>query len=335
MNYNGRIEKVREFLDRKKISSCIIIGNPNIFYLTGFLEIDGVLVIDMKNIFFFVPSLYQQECIDKVKFDGKIQICNLKEMRKILLNLKKISFINSEVTIQTLNFWKKKIPVDFIPVDDFIKEFRAKKEGEEIKLIQKAFNIAKKVMDKIKFQIKEGVSELDIVGEIQWLIRKFGGRKESFPVIVSSGINSSYPHHKPENKKIKKGEVVLVDLGVDFSGYKSDITKTFFIGKIPENFKFIYKKIKETIKICEENIKEGINASILYKMAVTNFKKENLDKYFIHGLGHGIGIEVHEKPVLNLKSKDILSKSNIFTLEPGIYIPNVGGIRLEKMFFLV
>ena len=189
-------------------------------------------------------------------------------------------------------------------------------------------------MQKIKEELKEGMTELDVEAEIYYLIRKYGGRKEAFSPIVASGKHSSYPHHKNQNRAIKMSEPIVIDMGVDFSGYKSDLTGTFFHGKIPKNFKKIHNAVRNVQKKCEEFAKEGVAASEVHKLAVSIFEKDGLSKYFVHSLGHGVGIEVHEKPVLNFKSKEILKNNMVFTIEPGIYISGEGGVRLEKMIFL-
>jgi len=335
MFYQNRIEKVRESLERRKLSSCIITGTPNIFYLTGLLEIEGLLFISTKEIIFFTTPLYYQESLDKIKYNKTHIIQETgRAFKKVISKFKKVAFIDSEISFATFSRLNKKISSNFIPVPDFIKTIRVVKDEQEIKLIKKSMSIAKKVMQKIKEEFKKGMTELDVEAEIHYLIRKYGGRKESFPPIVASGVHSSHPHHKNQNRTIKMDEPIVIDMGVDFSGYKSDLTSTFFPGKIPENFKRIYNTVKNVQKKCEEFAKAGIAASEVHKLAVSIFEEAKLSKYFIHGLGHGVGIEVHENPVLSPKSKEILKNNMIFTIEPGIYIPKSGGIRFEKMIFL-
>jgi Xaa-Pro aminopeptidase len=339
-NFLKRIEKVREFIENKKID-CVFTKNPsNIFYLTSLLDIEGYLLIDKNNTYFFTSPLYLYESLDSSGYNKKIKkhiiIKKLenKTFQKFLSGYKKTGFINTEISYFSFKNLQKDTNSKLIPVEDFFLDIRKIKDEEEIKLIKKAKEISEKVLGKIKITIKEKIKELDIVAEIKYQLIKNGARKESFEPIVASGINSSYPHHKSQNKEIKNGEVIVIDMGVDFCGYKSDLTGTFFCGRVDDEVKKIYKIVDETRKLCIESVeKENVRAFDLYKKAVENFKKYNLEKFFLHGLGHGIGIDVHEKPYLNKKGNEKIEKGFVFTIEPGIYLPGKFGIRLESMVF--
>jgi len=338
VKFDKRIEKVREYLHNKKIDAFFTKNPSHIFYITGLLEIEGYLIIEKDNIYFFTSPLYFKESLDSLQSNVKnLYVKELKNdnFQKFLSKYKKIGFINSELSYTSYKNFQEKIKAKLIGIDDFILNMRMKKDIEEIELIKMAEKIARNTIEKIKEKIREGVNELDIVAEIKYQIIKNGARKEAFEPIVASGIHSSYPHHKSKNKKIKNGEIVVIDLGADYNGYKSDLTYSFFIGKIDEEVKKIYKIVDETQKICINYAKNGkLKGKDLYKKAVENFKKYKLEKFFIHGLGHGIGIDVHEKPILNNKSEDEIIKKNVFTIEPGIYIPEKFGIRLEKMVYM-
>lgn len=329
MDYKKRIEKVRQYISKKRLNGCLILSQPNIFYLTGIKGIEGILFVGKRTLI-FSPPLYYQQIIDMGK---NIEVEKYQNLKKFLKDYKKVGFLEDEVSFSTFKRWKKNYRCDFYPLKDFIKEMRAVKENEEIMLIKKSENIVKEIMRKTGSILKEGITEYEVSMEIKYMM---GKKKvnEAFPTIVASGINSSYPHHIPQNKKIKKGEPVIIDMGVDFSGYKSDITETFFIGEIPDEWLKIIKKVKEVQEICCGEAKEGVEAEKIYKKAVEIFKKDKIEKYFIHGIGHGIGIEVHELPFLGKKSRDILKKGMVFTIEPGIYIPGEGGVRFEKMVYI-
>jgi len=340
VEFEKRIEKIREFISNKKIDAFFTKNQSNIFYLTGLFEIEGILLIDKENLYLFVSPLYLQESIDSSGYNKKIKNLYIKELKnknfqKFISRYKKVGFIETEISHHSFKNLKKQTKTElFGIIDDIILNMRMKKSREEIELIKKAEEITEKTMEKIKEEIKEGVNELDIVAEIKYLLIKNGARKESFEPIVASGINSSYPHHKSKNKKIKNGEVIVIDIGADFFGYKSDLTETFFCGKVDDEIKKIYKIVEETRRICIEYCEnENLRGKDIYKKAVENLKKYNLEKFFIHGVGHGIGIDVHEKPYLNKKGNEKIEKGFVFTIEPGIYLPGKFGIRLESMFF--
>jgi Xaa-Pro aminopeptidase len=335
----NRIEKVREFIENKKIDSVFTKNPSNIFYLTSFLDIEGYLLIDKKNLYLFPSPLYFYESLDSLGYNKNIKNIIIRELKdktfqKFLSKYKKIGFINTEISYFSFKNLQKETNSKLIPLEDFFLDIRKIKDEEEIKLIKKSKEIAEKVLENIKDMIKEKIKELDIVAEIKYQLIKNGARKESFEPIVASGINSSYPHHKSKNKEIKNGDVIVIDIGADFCGYKSDLTESFFCGKVNDEIKKIYDIVNETRKLCLEYAeKENLKASDLYKKAVENFKKYKLEKFFLHSLGHGVGIDVHEKPYLTKKSKDKIQKGNVFTIEPGIYIHNKFGIRLESLIF--
>lgn len=330
MDYQKRIERVRAFLDEKNIPAVLIKNPSNIFYITGLLDIEGFLVIDKKDITLFVPALYYQEVIDLSPFKIDVVIHRKGAITKFLKRYKKTGFIETELTFATYKALSEQIKT--VPLPDFVKKMRAVKEKEEITLIEKALSINRRVFKEIKRYIDEGEKETVVAGYIHQLIRSYGGRKEAFEPIVASGVASSYPHHKNRDKKIEKGKPVVMDMGVDFCGYKSDLTRTFFPGVPPKKFRDIYKFLKEVQEKVKEFIKPGKTGGEIHSYAVKLLKKKSLDRYFIHGLGHGVGIDVHELPSLAPGSKDVIENGCVFTIEPGIYIPGEGGIRLENMF---
>ncbi len=334
MNYEKRTEKVIEFLAGKNLPALLIKNPSNIFYLTGLLDIEGLLIVDRSERHLFVPELYLQECIDNpsCKSGIDIQIYKPDGFRKFLGRYKKTAFVDTELTYSGFVTLGKKH--NLVPVPDFVKDMRMIKDGDELKLIGKSMDINSKVFRQVKKIVKCGKTETETAGEILCMIRKYGGRKEAFEPIVASGTNSAYPHHKSRSTEIKKGMPVMVDAGVDFGGYKSDMTRTFFPCGPAKQFSEMYRILKEVHEKTMDFIKSGKTGKEIHGYAAGLLKKKGLDKYFIHGLGHGVGIDVHEKPVLNSKSEDIIQKGCVFTVEPGIYIPNLGGIRIEDTVIL-
>ncbi|MCM8821067.1 MAG: Xaa-Pro peptidase family protein [Candidatus Omnitrophica bacterium] len=332
MDYKKRIERVRDFIEKKGIPALLIKNPSNIFYLTGLLEIEGILVIDSKDTCLFTPALYYSEIGDLITFEVEIYVYKDEEFKKFLKRYKKIGFIDNEWVFSSYTSLSKENKL--IPVPDFVKKMRMIKENYEIKLIKKALEINRKVFKKIEKEIKIGMEETVIAGQIHHLIRRYGGRREAFEPIVASGIHSAYPHHKNRKKKIEIGKPLIIDAGVDYNGYKSDLTKTFFPGRNNKKFKDIYKTLQDVQQKVMEFIRPGKTGGEVHSYAVGLLKKKGLDRYFIHGLGHGVGIDVHEVPVLAPESKDEIKEGCVFTVEPGIYIPGEGGIRLEDMVII-
>lgn len=338
MDYKKRTEGIRQYIDRNNVPALLLKNPSDIFYLTGFLEIEGFLILDKKEVTFFVPDMYYQECRD-VRWQNEnvdVHVYKPDTFRKFLGRYKKISAIETEFAYSSIVALQKKHNLKIKPVPDFIESLRMIKDRYEIELIKKALAISCRVLKKIEKTLTPGRTETDIAGEIHYLMRKYGGRREAFEPVVASGINSSYPHHKSRNTFIKTGQPLVIDAGADFCGYKSDLTRTFFPCGKPADKKFaeIYRILKEVLEKTKDFVKPGLTGKEVHSYAFDILKKHKMEKYFIHGLGHGVGIDIHEKPVLNSASKDVIQKGCVFTIEPGIYIPRLGGIRLEDMVLL-
>ncbi len=339
MDFQIRIKKVRQFLNDKGFDCIIITGSSNIFYLTGLYGIEGYLCITNKgNIGFFTSGIFYQYVCDRLKNmnipDFSPEIFNKKLFVKFLKSFKKPALFSSECFVRTWRYLCSETGKQIKAIDDFVVDMRAVKEDEEIKKIQEAEKITLSVLKKIKNIIKPGVSEIDISAEIYYQLRKSGADKESFPPIVASGINSSYPHHLPTRRKIRHNDILVIDIGASVDGYSGDITETIILGKPSLNVKKSYDAILHVHRDVEELISSGEKlCRKLHLKAVDTLKKYGLDKFFTHTLGHGVGIDVHELPILGTRSKNILKKGMVFTVEPGVYIPGEFGIRIEKMFY--
>lgn len=337
MGHKKRVGYVRRFLEEKKLD-CIITTNPsNIFYLTGIHGTEGYLCIDKKNINFFTSGIYYQYSLDMEK---KLNIGNFsiekiekENFIRFISSFKKPALIASEISFHRWKTLSQKISGRLKTIDDIVLRMRMIKEPEEVLKIKKSLKIAKNIMEDLRKIIKPGISEIDISAEIIYKIRKSADR-EAFAPIVASGVNSSYPHHFPGKRKLKENDVVVVDMGVCIEGYNSDITETFFIGKIHKDVSGVLNSINRVHSDVEAMIKAGENScKKIHQSAVCIFRKSGLEKFFVHSLGHGIGIDVHELPSFSESSKDKIEKAMVFTIEPGIYLPGKFGIRIEKMYF--
>jgi Xaa-Pro aminopeptidase len=181
----------------------------------------------------------------------------------------------------------------------------------------------------IKDFISVGRTEIEIAAELERFIRYNGASRSAFDIIVASGQNSSFPHHLTSQKKIKNNEPVLIDIGVDYLGYKSDLTRVFFLGKINSCLKRIYDIVVEAQNRAIKKIKPGVNISSIDAAARQYIAHQGFGSYFGHNLGHGVGIEVHEKPYISDKENGVLVPGMVLTVEPAIYLPNRFGIRVE------
>ncbi|MFA5771785.1 MAG: M24 family metallopeptidase [Thermoplasmata archaeon] len=217
-----------------------------------------------------------------------------------------------------------------VKVDDFITKMRERKDNDEVNAIKKACNIAdygaKILVDEI---LEEGISESSVANELDYALREKGAQCMSFPTIIGSGKHSIFPHHDVGGKKIKAGEPIICDFGVYVDGYCSDITRTYFLGKVSKKLVEMYDLVLEAQEKTIRYTKINKTLKSIDGVSRALFHKSGYGRYFVHGTGHGIGLDVHESPNVTFTAKGKIEKGNVVTVEPGLYIPGVGGIRIE------
>ena len=236
---------------------------------------------------------------------------------------------------------KKRIKI--IHMRSLVDYQRMIKDEQELGLIRASMRIVGKVFEQVKKQLKKKVwTETELAKFIKEAGLKLGAEDVSFSPIAASGANAAIPHHVPSPKRLKAGESVIIDFGFKYKNYCSDFTRTVFLKRVPKRLEIAYNQVEkaynESIKFitfsCHQRGKEGVRAGDVYQRAVDVLAEKHLDKYFIHSLGHGTGLEIHELPNLSPKSKDRLENGMVFSIEPGVYLPKLGGIRLEDLVYL-
>ncbi len=330
-----RIKKLREELGKSGLKFLIITNIRNYLYLTGFTGSEGVVLITPTSVYLIVDFRYMEQAHKEakntkvIKREGALHLL----LRDILKKYKneKIAFESDSMTFKQHKEIKKSLPENrLVPTLNVVEGLRAIKYGGEIASIEKASRISDEVFKYICDFIKPGMSEADIAEEIENISKKNGAASTAFNSIVLSGSRSSLPHGMPSNKLIGKG-IMLLDFGCVFSGYNSDMTRTIFLGKATAKQKEIYNIVLEAQKIAIHNIRPGIKASCIDKAARDYITDKKHSEYFGHSTGHGIGLNIHELPNISSKSDEVLQPNMVFTIEPGIYIPEWGGIRIEDM----
>jgi len=328
------IKKIRQEIEKKNIDIVIVSKSSDIFYLTGLYNCEGYLCVGRNQVKLFTGGIYYQYAVDKLNLsEVSVEKIDGQNFYKFLHDFKRPALFSSEFSIDRWENLCKKSGKKIKRIENFISHFRSTKTNDEILKIKKAEKIAKSILEKTKNLIKPGISEIDIAGEICYQLRR-NGCMEAFPTIVASGINSVYPHHLPAKRKFKHNDVIVIDMGARFDGYCSDITQTIFIGKPDDEMKKIFGILCDIHKCVNELILNGEKlCERIHYTAVNILKKFKLEQFFTHGLGHGVGIDVHELPRLGPESKDRLENNMVFTIEPGIYIPGKFGMRLENMYY--
>ena len=334
--YLKRQECLCKRLNAYNIRSLLIIDPVNRLYFSGFTGTAGWLLFTPHENFIVTDFRYSEQVHDEAAgFTPVISTKNfvfevISLIRK--LKIKSIWFDPKYTTVKMLNDLNvESSDIEWIPLSMPIDDIRMIKNSEEIDIINEACKYLKTIVESIYRMNLIGMTEQELVMVINCNIRSIWGFEPAFPIIVLSGVNASRPHGKPGDKRIEKNEMILIDLGVCLKGYHTDLTRTFVVGSADEKFLNIYDIVSRAQKKAIENILSGKKCSDIHRIAQNVIDKDGFGKYFGHGLGHGVGLEIHEGPVMNAGSETVLMPDMIVTVEPGIYIPGWGGVRIEDM----
>ena len=324
----NRLEKIRKVLLENNADGIIVSSYPNIFYFSEFTSEDALLFITREKAYLITDSRYTIQAKKEAKGYEVIVFKNgfLKELEKLIVTDSNILFEES-MTYARYNAYSSNLKCNFISIN--IDYLRNVKDEKEIKNIRKACDIASKTYDHIVNFVKPGMREFEVANEMIYYMKSLGASKESFETIVASGKRGAMPHGTASNKVIASGDFVTLDYGCIYNGYCSDITRSFLVGKDNKEMIKIYNIVKKAQELAIKYVKAGVKASEVDKVARDYITSKGYGKYFAHSTGHGLGIEVHDPIAISSRSDMVLEENMIITVEPGIYIKNLGGIRIE------
>ncbi|WP_100404767.1 M24 family metallopeptidase [Bacillus solitudinis] len=329
-----RIDGLRGRFKELNIEGMLVTSAYNRRYLSHFSGTAGVLLISEKEAVLVTDFRYMEQAKEQAKeftivqHTGPIFVEVAKQVER--LGIKNIGFEQSHLTYEAHQLYKKFIEsARLVPISGVIEELRMIKDQQEIKIIQEAADIADATFEHITTFIRPGIKELEVSNELEFYMRKQGALSSSFDIIVASGYRSALPHGVASDKIIEKGELVTLDFGAYYQGYCSDITRTIAIGAISTELKEIYDTVFEAQARGMQGLKPGLTGREADALTRDYISEQGYGQYFGHSTGHGLGMEVHEGPTLSLKSDTVLKPGMIVTVEPGIYIANVGGTRIE------
>lgn len=328
-----RIEKIRAALEEHKLDGLLITSPYNRRYASNFTGTAGVVLISKEKAIFITDFRYVEQALKQCTgFEVVQQKATItKEIaNQIAINgIKRLGFEQEHVTYSSFKEYEKTLKTELVPVSGIIEKLRLIKTDAEIKILKEAAEIADAAFTHILSFIRPGISELDVSNELEFFMRASGATSSSFDTIVASGYRSALPHGVASDKVIEKGDLVTMDYGAYYNGYISDITRTVAVGEINEQLKEIYDIVLEAQKRGINGIKPGMSGKKADALTRDYIVEKGYGEYFGHSTGHGIGLEVHEGPALSVKSDIILETGMVVTVEPGIYIPNLGGVRIE------
>ncbi len=336
----NRIKKTQEAIKSAGLDGLIVTATANIFYLTGIanFEVDkGFMLIVTTTDWKLITSRFYQARVENIcPRNNLIYVDRGESTSKSAAVLIKtganIGFDPEDVSCAKFAAIKKSFKQrKILPSPGIIEELRIIKDAEEMALIRKAAAITDRTFGALIKLIRPGVTEIALKRKIIEMMQDMGASGGSFDPIVASGKNAADPHYEGANKKIKTGEMVLIDMGARYKNYDADLTRTVFIGKATPRFREVYNMVLETQEKALKDCVLGTAPTQIYDNCVANFKHYGQEDYFTHGLGHGVGIEIHEKPSLAPGGTGNLENGMVFTVEPGLYYPGWGGVRVEDL----
>ncbi len=332
------IERIKDTLEENE--AAIILSSSNRFYLTGFNSSNGIVFISRKSAVFLTDSRY----IEKAK--ATVKSCKTELLDRGLAqiyprckeeNINKIFLESDFVSIGSFFVYKNifdgiEVSSD-TKITDLLLRLRSVKSESELKNIEEAQRLTDATFSYILERIEEGRTEKEIMLDMEFFIQKLGSQGVSFETIVVSGKNSSLPHGVPTCKRIENGDFVTMDFGAVVNGYRSDMTRTVAVGNVSDEQKAVYDTVLEAQLKSLEAIKSGVSCKEIDKIA-RDIIDEKYSGCFGHGLGHSVGIEIHESPSFSPRCETILKPNMVMTVEPGIYLENKFGVRIEDMVFV-
>ena len=343
---SNHLSSFQKILKAQKLDGFIVTNPVNIFYLTGFR---GVSLVERESILVFnlypskpwrsgatliAPMLYQTEANQIRSSSLKVKIVRERDQmyqaaKKLTSRCQKVGFEEENLTFWEHQYFRGSTP-KMVPKNNLIENLRIIKSKDEIEKIEKAQIISQRAFSSIVQTIEPGQTEEEIAEKLAKIIKSIGGQGLAFESIIASGPNSGLPHHVTGKRKITKKDVLLLDFGAKYQDYCADLTRVVFIGKPTDRLRNIFDQVLTAQQKAIGKITHGLKASDAFHLANNHFKKHKLHNSFTHGLGHGVGLDIHEAPYLRPTTDELLTENMVFSVEPGLYFP-WGGIRIEDL----
>lgn len=331
-----RIKQLVSKFDKCNIDAYLVTCDVNVTYLTRFPAEESWLLVSPKKVFYITDFRYLAAARQGLKGMNVQQYtksitATLFRLTKAM-KVKHLGFDERYVSLSHYKRIQKDCPKEtkLVARNNIVEQLREIKEKNEVDRIRDAIQLNLAAYQYLKRVIRPGLREQDVLLRLERYV-KSRGAAFSFDPIIASGPNSCFPHAKVTDRKIRKNESVLVDMGIDIGGYKSDLTRIFFLGKIPPLLREVYDAVATAQRRSIKKIRAGLSAAEVDREARDYLKKQRLAKFFGHSLGHGVGLEVHEGPRISQHNTAILKEGMVFTVEPAVYIPHKFGIRIEDM----
>ncbi|HKV23030.1 MAG TPA: Xaa-Pro peptidase family protein [Candidatus Acidoferrum sp.] len=333
--YEARVRALRKLVSAAGADVLLVSHQPNWFYLTGFTGESGMLLLGDGKTTLISDGRFSTQARDEApSVQYREQKGSLTSGVADLLKEKRwrrAGYDPNHLTVSQFNALKKAVGsgVKWVPAPGLVESLRTRKESSELAIMRRAVKLGDQVISRAISLLKPGVTENEIAAEIEHQMRRGGASGPAFETIVAFGERAALPHARPTAKRLKKNELVVLDLGVILAHYCSDITRTVYVGRAPSRVKTWYGAVQRAQRDAIEAAKVGTSCGDVDAAARQTLTRYRLEQYFTHSTGHGLGLEVHEDPRLARGQTAQLESGFVVTIEPGIYIPGVGGIRIE------
>lgn len=323
-----------QIINELALDALAFFGLKNIRYCCNFTGTDGVYLFNRSDSWFLSDARYQQQAQQQVQADHLICYQNKFDALTALLieqGFKRVGFAAEELNVAEFQALNRRSAGKFewVAVAEKINALRGIKTTKEIDLLQQAADLNAMAFAEIEGFLKPGVSEKTIALELEIALRRHGGEERAFDFIVASGPRGSLPHGLASARQLASNELVTLDFGTRVQGYHSDETITLGLGQVPKDLRRIYDLVLEAHDLALNHVKPGLPLAELDAVAREPIALAGYAKHFGHGLGHGVGLDIHEYPTVSSRGKDELQAGMVITIEPGIYLPGHGGVRIE------
>ena len=332
--FAGRIAAVASGLAAHKVDALVVTAPPNVRYLSGFTGDNGNLLIHAGGATLFtdprfeIQAKHEVACRTKIS-RGPLAVDVLAAIQR--LGARRIGYDPARTTCAYLDALKAKLPMrsGLHPVGGWMEQMRMVKSAVEIELIRRSVETNSRAFEAAVARCKPGMKEQDLAAELEYRMRRLGAEKPSFETIVAAGVRSALPHAQPTAAKIGRGDLVVVDMGAFENGYASDMTRMLFLGTPPARVKHTYRAVLDAQLAAIDAVRPGARTAAVDAAARRVLKAHGLDRFFVHSTGHGLGLEIHEPPRIGKRDKSRLETGMAITIEPGVYLEDFGGIRIE------
>lgn len=326
---SNRVSRLHKRLRELPVSAVLISNLTNIRYITGIQASTALFLVTQKEAVLFVDSRYSEMALKRA--ESGITVADPTELKAYISRFTSIGYESDYITVSRLERWKTQFKnKKYVQIKGLIEGLRRIKDDNEIETLTEACAITKKALSRVTALLRYGMTERDLALALYVYCMRHGAEGMAFETIVGFGENTSRPHHMPTNRKLKKGDIVQVDMGAMYGGYCSDYSRVYFTAPPSPKQKKAYAALKEAKKAAEKLLRPGVLNTSLDEEARRVLKLHGYDKEFSHSLGHGVGMDIHEGTTLSMKAPPMkLCKNEVVTIEPGLYFAGTFGMRLE------